>query len=624
MPIAVDSEQRYDYGLPSYLEGGLTNFLNAKVPAAWQEAGLIVDAEDIGVDYNAKAARNSALLTAALARYRLVTISKPGQYLFVGPGQESILIPKNTALVSLAGVELILADNSQTPLIRSAESWHSTPITLSGAIVFGSLGSGLSGTCSATGIGTKHPAGSWVAIVGLNHATVANRSYVGVFQVFSAPDANTIVVNLVDWPASSANSSTGALVYPVDTGMRIIGGLWDGNDVGQGAPGYPAGDPREHTMHFRHSQNVIVRDVEFRRGMSWSIGVNHIRDCTFEHLSGDLYTDGLGAADVLFQGSGGGRNVVVRDVAGSAKDNLVAWSLDVGGVYANHYPGDTYDIKFEDIELQTQGVAGIAIWGNTDYRHNSFTVENVHGRTRSEGCVKVDCGYAPTSMLNARGGKLTIKNINGFCASSVVNIRSDGDWDHIEIDGVRNGRNNVHANAPLVLINRNTTTQVIDRVDIRNLQHVSAGSTINRSAPAVTITDTTINTLNIEKMPTMRLAANVALIAHTGTAGTIGKMVVSSVSAIANAAGDCCLVSCENTLAGAIGQLTLRDSTFNAFDASGGLIRQSATGKVTKIRSDNNTITGSTGEVSAAVTVGSGVIRDGTGASLDVVSVVTT
>ena len=576
--------------------------------------------ESAGVDWALSPSLLLDRMNTGLARGGLQTLTRPGQYVVGGPGQGGILIPSYSHLLCSPGVELILADGTQSPLLRTANSWHSTPITVPTALAFSSINtsSGLVATANATGVGTKHPVGSWVAVMGLDPSIANNRAYMGVFQVYAA-SADSITFHIVDWPIAGTNSSAGAKIYPADSGIRVTGGIWDGNDVGQGAPGFPAGDPREHTMHFRNAQDIIVRNAKFRRGMSWSVGTNNIRDATFEHLRGDLYEDGLGSADVLFQGSGGGRNVIVQNVAGFAKDNLVAWSLDTVGTstYLNHEGGNTYNIKFRDIELQGNGVCGVVLWGNTNYRHHGFIIDGVSGRTMSEGLVKVDCGYAPTAMLNTRGNKLTIKNVDGNCASTAVSIRSDGDWEHIDIDNVRNSRTTSHPGAALVSFIRSVTKQVIGRVDIKNLQHSVQGATLNKNAPSVIISDTDIDRLTIEGMPAMRLAAGTSLIAFTGTQGIVNNAVITNVNAVANASGDSFLVSCENTNAGALGQLTLRDSSFTAFDATGGLVRQATTGRVTRIRVDN--CTQSNGEDA------SGVVRDnatgGQRAVLDTVSV---
>jgi hypothetical protein len=597
---------------------------NFSANAAYQYGIDTSTAEYYGVSYNATAAENVANMNKALQTSRVITINTPGQYLFGGPGQGSILLPSFGSIIAGAGVELILADGTAEPLIRSANSWHTTPITVPAAITYATETSSLIGTANATGIGTKHPAGTWVAIAGLDPTNNNNRAFMGVFKVRSAT-ADQIKFHMATYPAGGGNSTTGAKVYPADTQMSIIGGIWDGNDLGQGSPGYPAGDPREHTIHFRNSQDIFVSNVQLRRGMSWSIGTNNIRDAIFERITGDLLTDGLGAADVLFQGSGGGRNVILRNVTGQAKDNLVAWSLDTVGTqtYVNHDAGNTYNIKFENITLQGNNACGVALWGNTNYRHHSFVIDGVSGHTNTEGMVKVDCGYANTAMLNTRGGKLTIKNVEGDCQGALVSVRSDGDWDHIEVDGVRNIRSNVWAAAPLVTFTRLTTTQVINKVELKNLQHVIAGTTLNKSGASVIITDTTINELVIDGMPTQRLGANVSLIAHTGTAGIIGNMYVSNVHATANASGDSFLVSCENTSASTcLTKLTVRDSTFTALDATGGIVRQAPSVKVLRVRSDNNTVLGGTGQVDAAAI--SSIVRDGTGMTIDVVSATNT
>ena len=259
----------------------------------------------------------------------------------------------------------------------------------------------------------------------------------------------------------------------------------------------------------------------------------------------------------------------------------------------------------------------MALWGNTNYVHHSTVIERITGQGGS-GAVHVTAPYAPTNMLNCNGGSLTIRDISGSWFSSPVLIQSEGSWDNIEIDGVRNEATGTAP--PAVLLQRASTTQTIKRLSIRGLDWNTPGSSGNREGPMVRIENSNVDDLSVEGMSGVRLAANVSAVVFSGSAGTVSRAVVSNVSAIGGAAGDCFVVSCENTNAAALGLLTVRDCAFTGAASTGGVVRQATAGRVTRIRSDNSTTVTSENA--------SGIVRDnvtgGQTAALDIVSVATT
>jgi len=553
-------------------------------------AGLPV--ESYGVSYRNDAGTNVRAFNRALARRGLVTLTTPGQYLIGGPGQGGLLIPSNTSLLVANGVELIVADQTLQPLIRTALAYE-TGVTITSAIVYGSLGYGISGTVNQTNIGLIYPAGTWIAVAGFDLSLSNSQGWTGVYKVWSStPDQ--IVFMLTQFIPSGSNSPTGAIIRPADTNIRIIGGLWNGNDTGNVA--YSDGDPRQFVIGVRNAQDVIVSDVEFKRGVSWSLGPNMVRDCTFRNLSGDLYLDGLGTANAIIQGAGRAHNVLIENVTGACEDNMVAWTLDsmVGGTvsYPNYDQGDVTGLKIKNVNAQSNNSAVVALWGNTNSRFQYVEVDGIYGRCAQSAFQILT--YAPTNMLNCRGGTLKIKNISGTWNSIPVLIRSDGDWDSLQIDGVIN--NNIPGGGlPLVKLYRSITTQSFKQVNIAHCEQVVTGFTLNRNGPAVEIEDTNIEDLHIHDFPTMRLQANISLVKFTGTAGTIARAVVERLSGVSNAAGDSFVVSCENINATALGRLCIRDSTMVGNTATGGVGRQAPAGRVTTVLIDNSSQTAGEG-----------------------------
>jgi hypothetical protein len=446
-----------------------------------------------------------------------------------------------------------------------------------------------------------------------------------VYRVTSVA-LNTIRFHLKHQPPSGGNSAATAAIYRAESGVHIFGGMWDGNRAGnplRAANSVAPGEMRSHILGFRNCQNIIVRGVELRRGPAWSIGSNNVRDVTVSDIDAFLIDTSTTVPDgtAFYQMSGGARNVLVQRISGSCGDNMVAASLDVIGApgtetYLNHDPGDTYEIVIRDIHSRESNAAPVAFWGNTNYKHHSVVIERVTGKS-ADSMIKVFSGYAPTNMLNTNGGSLTIRNITGACNGSPITIQSDGVWDSIDIDGVRS---EAVGSSPLVNILMSATPQSLRSVKIRNVAQGVNMANFDRSAPVIAINNTNIEDLRIEGGPSVRLSAGVSAVVFSGTQGSIGKATVTGMAAVGVAAGDCFVVSCENTNATALGLLTVRDCGFVGTGATGGIVRQATTGRVTRIRSDNNT--------SVTSEAASGIVRDnvtgGQTAVLDTVSVATT
>lgn len=551
-------------------------------------------AENFGVSYNASPAVNVRAMNALLARGGLVSLTRQGQYLFGGPGQGGLLIPSNTTLVCSDGVELILADQTFAPLIRNANAF-AAPITLSAVVTWVT---GVQVRIDYPDINLLYPVGSWFGLLGLPGSNATNRLYQGVWQV-QAVGANSITFYLPSQPPSAGNSATGGLVYPAESNMRVIGGMWDGNETGQGGSGYNDGDPRGLIQFFRNSRNIIVEGCSYRKGEAWCYGSNNVRDVTVRDIDCNTFS-GLGvvqAHDIVHL-AGGHRNVLVERITADCDDNIVGMTLDdIDGsaTYPNYYPGDTYDITIRNINGRKCAAALVALWGNINYVHHSTTIDRVTGESAASA-VQVNAPYAPTDMLNCNGGTLKISNISGHYNGAVVSIKSEGNWDQIIVDTVRN-ESPTSASA-LVAFARTTTTQTIKKVEIKNVIGWVPGSTNNRTGPAIQITDTNIDDLNIEGLNGMRLAANISLVQFNGTVGSVLRATIEKANATAGATGTSFIASCENTNAAALGQLVVRDCNMVATGGAGGVVQQTASGRVTAVRLDNANQTGGIGVTS--------------------------
>jgi len=534
---------------------------------------------------SAAAASNVAILNAVLALRGVVSLRTPGQYLFGGAGQGGLLIPSNTTIVCGEGVEMIVADQTLQPLIRNASAF-AAGITLAGAITW--TGPKFRVYAASSGIHLVHPVGSWIAVLGLQPSNSSNRGYQGVYKVRLADDTGggRIGFDLLTQPPSGGNSAAGAIIYPADNNIKIIGGMWDGNETGQAGSGYNDGDPRQFINGFRNCVDILVQGADYRKGESWCVGTNNVRSARFLDLKADLGIDGASLAHVIVQLAGGSRDVLIDGVTGSATDNLVAHSLDAlsGTVtYPNYWPGDSYNTVIKNVHSDHCSAPIVALWGNTNSRHHDVVIEGVTGRSES-GAVHMFGGYAPTDMLNVNGGNLAIRGISGNFGDSPVHIKSDGAWDQVVIDNIRN--DSTSTASAVIHVSRQTTTQTIRRLDITNI-FAATNTNNSRAGPLIEIRDTNINDLSIEKLPGVILDAGVSMVQFAGTVGIVNRAQVEKVSGSTAANGDQFLVSCENTLAGAVGRLAIRDASFTGNGSNGGVFRQATTGRVTTVILDN-------------------------------------
>lgn len=583
---------------------------------------LAGSAERYGVDYNATAADNAVAFNLCLAENRVVSLSKPGQYMIGGAGQDGLRVPRNTTLVCGDNVELILASGTYMPLIRNANAF--TAANFTNVQVVWELGTP-SFRCyiQSTGIELAYPVGSRFGLLGLLGSNASNRGFQGIWKVQSVA-ANRIYFHLPHQPPSGGNSAATATIYPVDSGIRIIGGMWDGNKSGNGGV-LSAGEPRSSIHSFRNAQDLIVRGVKYRRGHSWCLGTNNVRDVTISDIDTSTYIDiADGGAHDIVHLAGGHRNVVVERISADCPDNIVGLTHDVLGApgnanYPNYDPGDSYETVIRDIHGRETVTSIVALWGNIDYLHHSVNVGHVTGK--SPGSAVQLMTYGPTNMKGNSGGTLTVRDCAGAFGGGILNMQSDGNWDTVVVDG---GRNEVTTTAAAMVTLRQGASpdrvQTIKKLEIRNLRASVQGSTSGRSGPVVEITNSNVDDLSIEGLNGMRLAANVSLIAFLGTLGTVKRAVVAKCASESTAAGDSFIVSCENTSATALGLLTVRDCDMVGTTTTGGIVRQATTGRVTKIRSDNNTVT--------ATENVSGIVRDnltgGQTAVLETVTVATT
>lgn len=561
-------------------------------------------AEAAGVHYRNTGVQNVRAMNQALARFRTVTLTTPGQYLFGAPGTQGdggIQIPAGRTLISDNSVEYILANQTFSPLIRNVNAFD--PGILLTAVV--TWVTGVQARIDSPGIGLKYPVGSWFGLLGLPGTSSTNRGYQGVWQVQVATN-DSITFYLMTQPPSAGNSTANGFIYPADTGIRIIGGLWDGNESGQSGSGYNDGDPRGLIQSFRNCRDLIVKRTAYRKGLAWCFGSNNCRDMTISDIDTSTFSGlGIVAAHDIVHLAGGHRNVLIERISADCDDQIVGVTIDdIDGsaTYPNYYPGDTYDLTVRDINGRECSATLVKLWGNINYFHHNTVVDRVTGKSQASA-VEIGAPYVPTDMLNCNGGTLKVTNVSGWWAAAPISVRSEGVWDQILIDTVR--QESVTSASAIVDFSRSTTTQSIKQVEIKNIIAWIPGSGNNRAAPAVRIADSNIDDLSIFGVNGMRLAANTSMIVFAGTAGSILRAVVEKANAtsgsttLPSGTSDTFVVSCENTNAAALGNLAIRDSAAvggtGAAVNTGGVFRQSTAGRVTNVLIENSQQTGGEG-----------------------------
>ena len=546
------------------------------------------------------ATANTAALQAALTIGGYVSVTTPGVYYI----NATLIVYSNTTVYIGPGVTIKMLDNVSGGIFtnyaaRLTAAANPTLVTaiqhgVSGAgITWGSAPDGQNYAIYVTGvpgIGAKYPVGSMVSVVATGHLPAqgsnaqANAGYRGVWKVVESTSTGLKYETRRTYPGS--NNPTGTLtIYPADENILIKGpGTIDGNGPNISALTYVSGDPRGNVIWTRHARNVQIAGLTFKRGVTWTIGSNYVRDYTVVNCKGDVR--GTSNNDFVHM-VGAHQNTVIDNVSGSAGDNMVGLTIDItddtanglnwtGSVFTYGFPfqdpGDMWDTTITRIHGNTQDTASFAlvgIYGPASYLYHNTTLDNLGGYCGSTVGL---ANYPQTGMTQVSGDTLRMSNLKSFAAGNQFDVTGAQSWSSIVLDGVVLPQSTL--NGAVNFAGTGTIGQFV-------LKNVSYADTGGRTSAVVTLTTQTVTALNVSDCEAASLGAGIPFMTHTGT-GTIGRMSFTNVSGSSTASGLSALLSATGS--GAVGSVTFSNCAFTGTTSTGAIFSQgtsSAYGAVT-------------------------------------------
>lgn len=546
---------------------------------------------------------NTLLINSALAGGGVASITKPGVYLV----NATLFIPSFTELRLEMGVEVMLANNSNTALVANRNAFTlGTPI--GSAIAWFGGAPSFGARITRAGIGAQFPVGSFIGIMGLTSSR-NDQAFQGVWQVTLSNGSNIIEFNLDAQPPAGGNSTAGGSFWPADVGVFISGyGTLDGNAAGQafGPVVQFAGDPRSCLTWFRNVKGLGVTNVAIRRALSWGVASNNCVDVVVSKLRADTYRGPATFTTDSIHLAGGHRRVLIEGVQSRDSDNVVGLTIDKASTIVNSYsqfyaPGDTHSIVIRDTFVSDTALAAVVgIWGPTDYLHNSVVVDGVHGK--AGGSVVALNPYTPTAMNGVTGGTLDIRNITALCNSSSVDLKGDGTWDTISIENLRNNTANGSV-SPLIGIGQITSPQTIRQLRISRIFNPLGNGSGPRIGPAIDVGAANIDALDLVDIRGIQFGANVSLAAITGGAGTtLGSITLTNVSGISTASGSTGLVNVSG--ATPIGRISFNTALLTGVGGTGFMLTLGASASVGAAFFTASDHVGAAGLISAVGNIG--------------------
>ena len=386
-------------------------------------------------------ANNAIALQLALSGGGVVSIRTPGTYLF----NSVVYVPSFTTLYLGAGVTLKAAPGAPSAILTNSNARNAATVVAAGNAIYELAPDGANYCCKCSSMTPAQlalfPVNSWVSIVTLGHGALGaagtaagGRGYRGVWKVIFNDGVSVLRYEIENvFPGGNSNSNALQL-YQANQDIVVSGpGTVDGN--GQNASqAYKDGDPRGNVMWWRHVNNLVVDGLAFRRGTTWTIGSNNVRNYTVKNCTPFLRTGtGYTSTDFVHL-SGYHRDVRIEGNVGDSCDNFVGLTIDCTESTAYDFPyqapGDMYGIKLLNnvgpciSALGSFGVIGI--YGPAAYKYYDIEIDGLSGLGGS--AVQVAC-YPPTNMLLTSIGKLTVKNCYAQIGGSSVGFTDSGVYD---------------------------------------------------------------------------------------------------------------------------------------------------------------------------------------------------
>ncbi|NVO07736.1 MAG: hypothetical protein HXX19_18250 [Rhodoferax sp.] len=484
------------------------------------------------------ATANTAALQSVLNSAGIVTVFGPGTCHI----NSTLLLSSNTSLVISAGLTLKLADAVNDNLFRNVNAL-TTPITLgAGELTF----TGLTATIAHTGIDTLYPVGSYI---GINGSTT--KGFNGVWQITSTASGQ-VSFALPVAPAASPAVGT-ILVAPADTNISISGkGTIDANGANQTSGANPR---KDYGTFIRNARFVSFRDFSGKLAKQWFICTSNVEDYSVDGVY--INSARVVGSDPIHL-TGPHRRVLINNIKTYAADNCVGLTIEAAGTFTDMQPGDMYDVKLQNINVDTTAAA-IALWGAPNFYFDSFTLDGLYGSTTSGGFKTAP--FPPQGMTATGGGTLSLKNIGINTASDVINIGGGGAWDKIIVDGV-------DATSDQVIVNCSQTVGTVKDMAISNIR-----SRVARTTAAIQLQNMPIDYLKVSDIKGDNFGASYLM-----TGGGTGKSVTLENVSITTTGG---MYYAANS--GALERLYYRNCYQYGTGGAGMMFRQGATSAVKSV-----------------------------------------
>lgn len=592
--IIAATEERWDYGLPGYLESPLVNFLSALGISG--SYGLNTETTTAAVS------ANTAAINAALAQGGYVNISVPGVYTV----NATLLIPDNTHLHIGAGVTLKLAAGTSAALLANKEAFTAAT-AIGSALVWAAGGEApeFRIVLNKTGIAAQFPVGSYIGIMGLT-SSANDQCFQGVWRVVATPTADSILFGIDQQPVGGGSSSSGGSYWRANYNISVSGhGTLDGNADNQAfnATVQFAGDPRSCLTWFRNVRKLRVRDIIVKRALSWGVASNNCADYHIQGLVIDTYKTSVTYTSDGIHLAGGHRQVLIENIIARDSDNAIGMTIDLPGTtivdsYSAFYaPGNLYNIVLKNIFGQeTSGAALIGIWGPASYRYVDILIDGIHGKVGASVIGMLT--YAPTLMTAVTGGLLVVRNVTALCSGPVLDLAGDGTWDLISIETVL-GNTTQASIIPLVRIFTSTTPQTIGQLRVAQVAFPLVNGAA-RSDALVDIGSANIGTLDFIDFRSTSFAANTPAVKVTGATGSIKKLNFTNCTATAAAAGTNSLLSVTGAIP--ITSITFSGCNYTGVASNGFMVNLGAASVVSAVQFSNCDVTTAAGLFTTAAT----------------------
>lgn len=508
---------------------------------------------------------------------------------------------------------------------------------------------------NSPGIQAKHPAGTYISAVVTGHfvtgayptgsATRAaqNSWFRGVYKVGASGDTSLRYITTRSTPQGPGSNQNTAYLYRANVNVGVFGpGTIDGNGANQAATNdrsgksLSAGNPRANVMWFRHVFGLTLDGFEVKRGRTWTIGTNYVRNYLARDIRGDLRDPAGGSSIDGLHLVGQHQNVVIDLPMLFSEDNTVGMTQDItddtaisAGLTFNfdfQAPGDHHSVHVVRAGCDTlgplsSGFALIAFWGAPGYRFFSPVIDNVTGQG---GPLVSLANYPTTGLTQTTIDILRINGLNGVTSSGAVQITGLHRIDSLIIDGVT-----LPGAGPVggaLTFPAGTGTPTIGTLVVSNVVSTRAadGTPAPRTSAVIQLGSASIGSATFNDIGNVLLntdtaltsVTNVPLISHSGS-GVIGSVTLNRCNATCSAinatslATTSALYSSEGSTA-LCGSLTFNDCTMNGVSylgtLNGNVYKQGVAALYPVVIFNNSTVNGgaavySGGNASATVNV---------------------